>query len=74
MEFFILYGVYNNQPMTWTSRAKNRGEVYKSCIENGVHLTHLDQLTEEEYDICAKAIKDRNLQVKPQGKIITLDS
>jgi len=58
--FFIFYGVFNNQPMTWIVKDKTRGQALAEFIENGVHINLLLEITEEEFNLCDAKIKSKN--------------
>ena len=61
--FFIFYGVFNNQPMTWIVKDKTRGQALAEFIENGVHINLLLEITEEEFNLCDAKIKSKNSSI-----------
>jgi hypothetical protein len=59
-KFFIVYGVYNNNPMTWVIKDKTKGQLLADFIEAGVHINLFLEVTEEEFNLCDAKIKSRN--------------
>lgn len=75
--YYIIYCIFNGNYQTFLGKYKDRTELYKVCIENGVFITHLNQLTEESFIKLNKVMTERQIKMvnapkQEESKIISL--